>query len=138
MFEGEKTSVFSSLKSPKITPQSFLKLPFEKIKDDILGKKYELSIVLIGPTLSKKLNSQYRNKNYATDVLSFEVSKEAGEIFITPNVASKKAKDFDETFENYLLLLLIHGCLHLKGMDHGSKMERYERTYYSRYRRRYL
>lgn len=135
VYQSEKVSVISALKKP-ITKTGFEKLPFEKIKDGILGKKYELSIVLIGKDRSKKLNFKYREKNYPTDVLSFEISKNSGEIFICPMIAEKKCKDFDMTYQNYLLFLVIHASFHLKGMEHGSKMERYEFAHYSRYRYR--
>lgn len=113
-------------------------MPFDQIKNDILGKDYELSIVIIGKAKSKQLNHKYRGKNYPTDVLSFNLSKNVGEIFITPEIAKIKAPDFDYTFEEYLLFLVIHACSHLKGMQHGSKMRDYELAHYSRYRRRHL
>ncbi len=130
-------------------PKGFKSLPFDKIKDGIVGKKYELSIVLVGRDKIKSLNRKYRQKNQATDVLSFEVSGSEGEIFICPEVANKKAKKFYPTSSryasglrgtsgNYLLFLVIHAIFHLKGMAHGSKMERYELTHYNRYRRRHL
>src|SRR4051812_46018403 len=89
----------------------------EKIKDKILGKKYELSLVFISSAHSKKLNKQYRKKNKPADILSFAISKEAGEIFISP--AGKKNFHF----------LFIHGLCHLKGMRHGSRMELVEQKY---------
>ncbi len=134
----EEKNVFlsSTLKNNFFVPNSFKKLPFEDIKNDICGKDYELSIVLIGTKKSRKLNNSTRQKDYPTDVLSFSLSKKMGEIFITPKIAEKKCKKFDMTFPEYMLFLVIHGCLHLIGMEHGSKMERYELTHYSRYRRR--
>lgn len=132
------TSLTSTLKNESLIPSNFKSLPFEKIKEDILDKKYELSIVLIGKTRSKNLNHKYRHKNYATDVLSFEISENSGEIFITPAVAKVKSKKFGRTFPEYLLFLVIHACFHLKGLEHGVKMETYELAHYNRYRRRYL
>jgi probable rRNA maturation factor len=84
------------------------------------------------------LNKTYRQKDYATDVLSFTADKNLGEIFINPNVAQSKSKNFEMSYGNYLLFLVIHALLHLKGLDHGDKMEKYELTYYNRYRHRYL
>lgn len=136
LYQSEKASVTSTLKNPTQIPSFFKKLPFEKIKDDILGKKYELSVVLIGSDRSKKLNFKYRKKDYPTDVLSFEISKESGEIFICPQIAKKKCEDFGMTYPNYLLFLVIHASFHLKGMEHSSKMEKYELAHYSRYRYR--
>lgn len=115
-----------------------VKLPLKKIKDDLLGKDYDLSLVFADKTLSRSLNSKYRKKNKPTDVLSFSLSDKMGEIFVCPDIAKVKAPKFGMTYENYLLYLVIHAILHLKGMEHGSKMTEYEFTYYDRYRYRYL
>lgn len=109
-----------------LTRQKIEKLPFEKIKDCVLGKNYELSLVLIGERRSKGLNLKYRNKNKSTDILSFSISKECGEIFITPTKANKESKKFNLSEKKFLVFLFIHGLFHLKGMEHGSKMEKAE------------
>lgn len=113
----------------------------EKIKKDILGKSYELSFAFIDKKEIKQLNKTYRKKNEATDILSFPLSKTSGEILICKEMADKKFKKFrlitPENFskpDDYLLFLVIHGMLHLKGLKHGCKMNEYEFTYYSRYR----
>lgn len=109
------------------TKRRFFLLPFDEIKNEILGTKYELSLVFMGASEIAKLNEAYREKEGPTDILSFSVAKNVGEIFICPIVALKKAKLFKETPREYQLRLFIHGCLHLKGHAHGSTMERHER-----------
>ena len=138
LYQAKSVTVSSTLKNNSSIPKGFKNLPFEKIKDDILGKKHQLSLVFIGKCRSRALNSKYRDKNEATDVLSFEISRDLGEIFITPKIAEVKAKKTEMTFGNYLLFLVIHASFHLKGMEHGDKMERYELAHYSRYRHRHL
>ena len=101
-----------------------------QIKNDILGKRYELSFAFISKNRIKFLNKTY--------ILSFPLSKDSGEILICRTVAKTKAGGFGKTLEEYVLFLVIHGILHLKGLHHGDRMEKYELTYYSRYRRRYL
>lgn len=96
---------------------------FTKIKNKVLGSDYELSLVFIGKKRSQKINNQYRQKNYPTDILSFGLDKTSGEIFINPDKAKIKAKEFERTYKNYLSFLFIHGLMHLKGFDHGSRME---------------
>jgi probable rRNA maturation factor len=110
----------------------------EEIKSDILGKRYELSFALVDEARIKFLNNKYRKINKATDILSFSLEKNSGEILICKEIAKIKAKKNSMTLKNYLLFLVIHGTLHLKGWEHSDKMERYELTYYSRYRHRYL
>lgn len=102
------------------------RVPFDLLKEEILGKKYNLSLVFIGNKKSKELNNKYRQKNKPTNVLSFSIDKNSGEIFITLSVAKKEAPKFNKKFNNFVGYLFIHGCLHLKGMDHGSKMEKAE------------
>jgi rRNA maturation RNase YbeY len=54
------------------------------------------------------------------------LNKNLGEIFITPTLAKKEAKLFGKTKDKFITLLFIHGLLHLKGMEHGSRMSRLE------------
>ena len=105
------------------------RLPFGDIKEKILGKRYELSLVFIGPDRAHTLNQSYRNKTYIPNVLSFPLSDSAGEIFICPQVAKKEAAKFDLSVNGYIQYLFIHGCLHLKGHDHGATMDTLERKY---------
>lgn len=106
----------------------------DKVKEDILGKRYELSFAFVNKARIKFLNKTYRQKNEATDILSFPLDKKSGEILICKEIAKIKSKKFGMTFSDYLLFLVIHGNLHLKGLEHSDKMEKYERAYYSRYR----
>lgn len=105
----------------------FSELLFVNIKEAILKKNYELSFVYVGDKKSKELNLKYRQGNYIPNVLSFPIDKNSGEIFINPNQAKKEFKKFDMTYENFLIYLFIHGCLHLKGLDHGTKMDSLEK-----------
>lgn len=101
-------------------------VPFALIKDAVMGKNYSLSLVFIGERRSKFLNNTYRDKNKSTNILSFSLDKKSGEIFITPAVAKRQTKKFERNYPNLLAFLFIHGLLHLKGMEHGSTMEKAE------------
>ena len=98
-------------------------VPFLKLAGFVLGKKYELSLVLTGDALIKKLNNTYRRKNQPTNILSFPYSETEGEIFINLKRAELESKRFERNFNHHLAYLFIHGLLHLKGFAHGSKME---------------
>lgn len=98
-------------------------VPFLDLKEKILGKKYELSIVFTTPAQAVALNKQYRNKDYVPNTLSFPLTKSSGELIITRSVALKQCKDFNLTYNQYIIYLLIHSMLHLKGFDHGSTMD---------------
>ncbi len=102
------------------------RLPFVKIKNAILGRKYELSIAFITPKESRKLNRTFRKIDSPTNILSFSYSKTSGEIVFEPGKIKAGSKDFGTNYRQFLKLLLIHGCLHLKGFQHNAKMEREE------------
>ena len=104
-------------------------LPFVSMKEAILGKKYELSVVVVSLEKIKKLNFIHRGKNSSTDILSFPLSDTSGEIFLNLEEAKKGAKKFERDFENFIGFLFIHGLVHLEGFDHGSRMETIERRF---------
>ncbi len=108
-------------------------LPFSVMKDAILGKNYSLSLIFIGEKKSLELNRTYRKKNKPANVLSFPYSKKDGEIFICIAVAKRQAGDFERTWQDFVGFLVIHGMLHLKGMDHSSIMSKAESKYEKKY-----
>lgn len=105
------------------------KVSFNRIKNLVLGEKYDLSIVFIPPRKMHTLNNTYRHKNSSTDILAFPLSKTNGEIFLCMQDVKKKAKTFNMTTSDYLNFLVIHGMLHLEGRNHGRTMEMLERKY---------
>lgn len=108
-------------------------LPLPRIKDNILGKSYDLSVLIATPKTSRELNNTYRGKNYPTNVLSFPLTKNSGELILCPSVIKKEAPNFEKTFTEFFGFLVIHGMLHLKGFDHGSIMDKQEQKYYAKY-----
>jgi probable rRNA maturation factor len=102
---------------------------FDTITNSILGKKYDLSLVFIGNTKSRNLNKKFRKKDYPTNVLSFPLDNESGEIFINIAVSKKEAKECDLSLKKYIITLFIHGLLHLKGLDHGEEMTKLEKKF---------
>ena len=81
----------------------------------------------------KELNIRYRNISKATNILSFPLSKKEGEILICPSITKKQIKKFGKTYPELLQFLVIHGLLHLKGMEHSSRMEVSEEKYDKKY-----
>ncbi|PIP69099.1 rRNA maturation RNase YbeY [Candidatus Nomurabacteria bacterium CG_4_9_14_0_2_um_filter_32_10] len=107
-------------------------MEFEKIKQDILGKEYSLSIAFVSEKKSREINKKYRNIDKPTNVLSFALYKDVGEIVLCKSVMKKELKKFGRTLPQLVGFLVIHGMLHLKGMEHGKKMEKAEEKYLSR------
>lgn len=101
---------------------------FVAIKDAALGTSYTLNLIFTDSAKIKKLNTIYRDKECATDILSFPLSDTEGEIYISEKEARKEAQKFDREYDNFIAFLFIHGCTHLKGHDHGDIMEGIELT----------
>ena len=76
----------------------------------------EVSVALVDPGVIRDLNSRFRGKDELTDVLSFEVDgpygEMVGEVVICPACAEMGVEE-----------LIVHGALHLSGMDHGEDFE---------------
>jgi len=89
-----------------------------------LQLKGAVTIRIAGAAEVRALNRKYRRRNYATDVLSFPLGEKlpdgfyAGDILICWPVAEKQARQNAQSTEKELLLLMIHGLLHLQGHDH--------------------
>jgi probable rRNA maturation factor len=101
-------------------------ISFVPIAEKILGNTYELSLVICGDQLAQRMNKEYRKKTYKPNVLSFPISKTEGEIFLNVRCAERESKKYGIPLRERLALLYIHGCFHLKGLDHGPKMEKEE------------
>jgi probable rRNA maturation factor len=115
------------------TSQKISEAKIEKIKNDILGKKYSLSVAYVSEAISRKLNKKYRKKDKATNVLSFALRENMGELVLCGRVVQKEAKKLGKTPPAWLGFLLIHGMLHLKGHEHSVTMEKAEEKYDKKY-----
>jgi probable rRNA maturation factor len=79
----------------------------------------ELTVVFLNTAPARKLNLQFRGRNYATDVLSFSGDQEMlGELALCPQVILKQAREHDLSFEDELTYMILHGILHLLDYDH--------------------
>jgi probable rRNA maturation factor len=105
------------------------RIQFERIAQEILGNAYSLSLVICGDTLGRRLNTEYRKKTYKPNVLSFPLSKKEGEIFLNVRKAGREAQAEGSSLTRRSAFLFIHACLHLKGLDHGNKMDALEQKH---------
>jgi len=110
-------------------------LPFVFIKEAILGKDYDLSLLFPTLELSEELHIKWKKKPGPVNILSFPFDEESGEMILTLAQARIEAKNYDRSYHNHLIFLFIHGCLHLKGMTHGAKMEKEENFYYPQFKK---
>jgi probable rRNA maturation factor len=103
----------------------------------------EVTLTFVSQTAMAELNHQHMDGDDPTDVLSFPLDGEAllpgprvdptpgvpmllGDVVVCPAVAAANAPDHAGTLEDELALLIVHGLLHLLGMDHADPLERDE------------
>jgi probable rRNA maturation factor len=117
----------------------------QKALETFVEEDYEVSISFVGNQEIRELNKQYRDKDALTDVLSFpmmefEVTEEnysnedefvqedrlLGDIVISLERAQEQAIEYGHSFERELAFLLVHGVLHLLGMDHEDEEQEKE------------
>lgn len=83
----------------------------------------ELSIALVDDKEIQFLNKKFRDKNKATNVLSFPSNGPApilGEIILSYETLKKEAEELLIPFKHHLIHMLVHGFLHLQGFDHQT------------------
>lgn len=94
-----------------------------------LSLKGAVSVLLTGDAQIRELNRRFRKKDKATDVLSFPAVPEllsngnakgqlAGDLAISVETAIRQATEMGHSLEAELKILLLHGLLHLAGLDH--------------------
>lgn len=87
----------------------------------------EVSVAFVNNQQIKELNNKYRDKNEATDVLSFPIDEEMlGDIIISTRRAADQAEEYGHSLKRELAYLTVHGMLHLFGYDHHSQEEKNE------------
>lgn len=112
----------SSIRMPRKFMETWLNFVIRDLQKNGLIKntQLDLTVVFMGKSQAKKLNLEFRQRNYPTDVLSFEGDGKGvlGELVICPEVVKKQALEHDLTFREELGYMLLHGVLHLLGYDH--------------------
>lgn len=145
----------------EVDTERWLRLANEVLRSEKIADDVEVSIMYVDEATIAELNERFMSKTGPTDVLSFpidegpvqsgrvpdgggtgpgfdpsELIEDApsmlGDIVICPAVAKANAPEHAGTYEDELALLLVHGILHLLGMDHieeadAVKMESRER-----------
>ena len=130
----------------KLSKKAF-KSTFKILSYTQFFKFLEISILACNDKKIKEYNKIFRNKNKATNVLSWprlgkfkgidllerkdisylisvqDGTLDIGDIAISYDTCLKKAKELNFTFEDYTIHMLIHSCLHLLGFDHKKKSD---------------
>jgi len=103
-----------------------------KLQRDV-AKGARFDCLVTGDADLRRLNGQFRGKDYPTDVLSFPGEDgHLGDLAISVVRARAQAREFGHSTEDELRILMLHGVLHLLGMDHeadSGRMARAERRW---------
>jgi probable rRNA maturation factor len=89
------------------------------------GLRGHVDVLLTTDATLRKLNRDFRGKNKATDVLSFPAppafaDQHAGDLAISLETAARQAATYDHPLAAEVKILLLHGLLHLTGLDHET------------------
>lgn len=91
---------------------------------EAVGLDGEVEVLLADDATLRGLNRTFRHKNKATDVLSFPAAENpyghAGDLAISLDTAARQAAAFGHTMRDEVRILLLHGLLHLSGLDHET------------------
>ena len=83
----------------------------------------EIAVRVVGAEEGQALNRQYRGKDYATNVLTFDYSQAplvAADLVLCAPVVEREAKEQGKALEAHYAHLLVHGTLHARGYDHET------------------
>ena len=90
-------------------------------------KNIKIDVSIVDSKIIKNLNKEHRNKDYATDVLSFPIDQKLsedeyylGDIVVNQEVAAEQCKEYGNTLEQEISDLVGHGVMHLLGVHHGD------------------
>ena len=98
---------------------------FAKKAQTAVGLEGDVEILLAGDATLRRLNRDFRAKDKPTDVLSFPAPPDftgshAGDLAISLQTAQRQATEHGHTLADEVRVLLLHGLLHLSGMDHET------------------
>jgi probable rRNA maturation factor len=90
-------------------------------------KQIHISITISNDKEIQKLNKDYLKRDYATDVLSFEIKETQedgslylGDVIVNKEQAKRQAKEYGNDLEHEVAELVAHGVLHLLGVHHDG------------------
>ncbi len=99
-------------------PEKRLKQILKFVERIVGPRPYTISIAFVTSPAIRKTNRIYRKKDRVTDVLSFNLAADHGELLICYQQARKQAREMKHSVADEITFLIVHGILHLFGHDH--------------------
>ncbi len=116
--------------------ESKLNIFLNSLLKELSIDNWEFSLTICDDNYIQQINRDYRDKDKPTDVITFVMSDEpfpnmevedelysAGDIIVSLDIVKTNAKYFDVEYDEEFRRVLIHGILHLKGLDHETNDE---------------
>jgi len=121
-------------------PASLRRTPIQRFAQELqndVTKGKPFDVLITGDAELRRLNRDFRGKDYATDVLSFPSAHPSslGDLAISLGRARAQARQYGHSTEQEVKILMLHGVLHLTGLDHetdGGRMARAEKRWRAR------
>ena len=88
-----------------------------------LAHDAEITVRIVDAQEGQSLNRSYRNKDYATNVLTFDYMQSPtvmADLVLCAPVVAREAKEQDKSLQAHYAHLLVHGALHAQGYDHET------------------
>ena len=86
----------------------------------------EITVRIVDEEEGRQLNRDYRHKDYATNVLTFDYAQEPmvlADLVLCAPVVEREAREQNKSLEEHYAHLLVHGALHAQGWDHETSEE---------------
>ena len=85
-----------------------------------------VSVVVVDDAEMQRINRQFLNHDYSTDVISFSLDDELvdGEIYVCADMARRQAAEYGVSFSHEMMRLVAHGVLHVVGYDDADEAGR--------------
>lgn len=117
-------------RTPKSLPRRELRAFAQRLERMVAGGR-GFHCLLTGDRELRRLNRQFLGRDYPTDVLSFPqpgLADYLGEMAISVERAAEQARRYGHSMEEEVQILMLHGLLHLLGMDHEDDHGRMARA----------
>ena len=91
-----------------------------------LDQPAELTVRIVGDAEAQALNRDFRGKDYATNVLTFDYEQTPvviADLVLAAGVVEREAADLGISVADHYAHLLVHGALHAQGFDHQDEVE---------------
>jgi probable rRNA maturation factor len=126
---SQRSSLLFQVATPGLSRRG-LRDFMQHLEEEVAGRR-PFSCLITGDEELRRLNREFRRRDYPTDVLSFPEGQSSGlpgqaggmphgEIAISYDAARRQAAEYGHTVEQEIEILMLHGLLHLLGMDHET------------------